>query len=104
IVALTRLRPPSPAPPQLDQASAPYALLDVGPGPLEYHFLFFNQTDPAPPAVRAKQAWFGDERFRRAISFAIARPGLVRLASDGRATPIWSHVTPGNRLWVNTEI
>ncbi|HKB12214.1 MAG TPA: ABC transporter substrate-binding protein [Vicinamibacterales bacterium] len=87
-----------------DQASAPYALHDLGPGPLEYHFLFFNQNDPAPPAVRAKQAWFGDERFRRAISFAIDRPGLVRLAYDGRATPIWSHVTPGNRLWVNTEI
>jgi peptide/nickel transport system substrate-binding protein len=86
-----------------DQASAPYALHDLGPG-LEYHFLFFNQNDPVPAAVRPKQAWFSDERFRRAISLAIDRASLVRLAYNGRATPIWGHVTPGNRLWANTTI
>jgi len=87
-----------------DQASLPYALHDLGPGPLEYHFLFFNQNDPVPAAVRPKQAWFGDERFRRALSLAIDRASLVRLAYNGRATPIWGHVTPGNRMWVNTAI
>jgi peptide/nickel transport system substrate-binding protein len=86
-----------------DQASGPYALHDLGPG-LEYHFLFFNQNDPVPPAIRARQAWFGDERFRRAMSLAIDRASLVRLAYSGRATPIWGHVTPGNRLWANTAI
>jgi len=86
-----------------DQASAPYVLRDLGPG-LEYHFLFFNQNDPVPSAVRGKQVWFGDERFRRAISLAIDRASLVRLAYNGRGTPIWSHVTPGNRLWANTAI
>ncbi|MBW8862733.1 MAG: hypothetical protein JF601_10265, partial [Acidobacteria bacterium] len=49
-----------------DQASAPYALRDLGPG-LEYQFLFFNQNESVPAAIRVKQAWFGDERFRRAI-------------------------------------
>ncbi|HMF93008.1 MAG TPA: ABC transporter substrate-binding protein [Vicinamibacterales bacterium] len=86
-----------------DQANGPYELRDLGPG-LEYHFLFFNQNDPAPAAVRAKQAWFADERFRRAISLAIDRASLVGLAYRGRATPIWGHVTPGNRLWANTAI
>ncbi|HJZ71676.1 MAG TPA: ABC transporter substrate-binding protein [Vicinamibacterales bacterium] len=86
-----------------DQSAGPYQLHDLGPG-LEYHFLFFNQNDPAPGAARAKQAWFGDERFRRAISLAIDRASLVRLAYSGRATPIWGHVTPGNRLWANTAI
>jgi peptide/nickel transport system substrate-binding protein len=86
-----------------DQASAPYVLRDLGPG-LEYHFLFFNQNDPVPAAVRGKQAWFGDERFRRAISLAIDRASLVRLAYNGRGTPIWGHVTPGNRLWANAAI
>ena len=86
-----------------DQAAAPYALRDLGPG-LEYHFLFFNQNDQVPVATRAKQAWFGDERFRRAISLAIDRASLVRLAYNGRGTPIWGHVTPGNRLWANTAI
>jgi peptide/nickel transport system substrate-binding protein len=86
-----------------DQAAGPYALHDLGPG-LEYHFLFFNQNDPAPAAVRGKQAWFGDERFRRAMSLAIDRASLVRLAYSGRATPLWGHVTPGNRLWADTSI
>jgi len=86
-----------------DQASAPYLLRDLGPG-LEYHFLFFNQNESVPAAVRAKQAWFGDDRFRRAISLAIDRASLVRLAYSGRGTPIWGHVTPGNRLWANTAI
>ena len=86
-----------------DQGSANYALHDLGPG-LEYHFLFFNQNDPVPAAVRAKEAWFADERFRRAISLAIDRASLVRLAYHGRGTPIWGHVTPGNRLWANAAI
>src|SRR5207248_3117326 len=76
---------------------------DLGPG-LEYHFLFFNQNDPAPSSVKPKQAWFGDERFRRAISLAIDRASLVRLAYSGRGTPLWGPVTPGNRLWANAEI
>ena len=28
----------------------------------------------------------------------------MRLAYGGRATPLWGHVTPGNRRWVNTSI
>ena len=86
-----------------DQKSSSFLLQDLGPG-LEYHFLFFNQNDPAPSSVKAKQAWFRDERFRRAVSLAIDRPSLVRLAYNGRGTPLWGHVTPGNRLWANTEI
>jgi len=38
--------------------------------------------------------------FRRAVSAAIDRQGIVRLVYDGRAAPIWTHVTPGNKLWM----
>ena len=86
-----------------DQKASSFVLQDLGPG-LEYHFLFFNQNDPAPSSVKPKQAWFGDERFRRAISLAIDRASLVRLAYSGRGTPLWGPVTPGNRLWANAEI
>ena len=86
-----------------DQQSSSFQLQDLGPG-LEYHFLFFNQNDPAPTSVKPKQAWFRDERFRRAISLAIDRASLVRLAYNGRGTPLWGPVTPGNRLWANTAI
>ena len=83
-----------------------FRLMDVGPG-LEYHFLFFNLNDFSgknlPEAAR-KQAWFRDARFRQAISAAIDREGIARLVFDGRVTPLWAHVTPGNKLWVNTAV
>jgi peptide/nickel transport system substrate-binding protein len=88
--------------PQADR----YRLVDVGPG-LEYTFLFFNLNDLAParsPHFAARQRWFKDVRFRRAVSAAIDREAMVRLVYHGRATPLWWHVTPGNRLWLNTSL
>jgi len=81
-------------------------LYDLGSG-LEYVFMFFNlnHVDSAKsPEIARKQRWFQDVRFRRALSLAVDRKGMVRLAYNGKATPIWSHVTPGNKLWVNTAI
>lgn len=75
-----------------------YKLQDLGPG-LEYNFLFFN-LNPGRP----KQAWFSDVNFRRAVSAAIDREAIVKLVYDGRATPLWGHVTPGNKLWVNAAL
>ncbi|MFB3826839.1 MAG: ABC transporter substrate-binding protein [Bryobacteraceae bacterium] len=75
-----------------------YALHDLGPG-LEYNFLFFNLNEG-----RSKQSWFGDANFRRAVSAAIDREGIVKLVYNGRAAPLWGHVTPGNRLWVNATL
>jgi peptide/nickel transport system substrate-binding protein len=88
--------------PQADR----YHLVDVGPG-LEYTFLFFNLNEVDPtrlPHVAARQRWFKDVRFRRAVSAAIDREAMVRLVYHGRATPLWWHVTPGNRLWLNTSL
>jgi peptide/nickel transport system substrate-binding protein len=79
---------------------------DVGPS-LEYTFLFFNLNDVDAarlPEVARRQAWFRDLSFRRAVSAAIDRPGIARLAFDGRATPLATHVTPGNRLWLDTGL
>ena len=89
-----------------DQAAKQYQLKDLGPS-LEYNFLFFNQNDLSGknlPQVAAKQRWFGDLGFRRAVSRAIDREGIVRLVYRGRAVPLWGNVSPGNRLWVNTAI
>jgi len=85
------------------QAARNYVVRDLGPG-LEYTFLFFNQNEPRNEELRTKQRWFGDERFRRAVSLAIDRDGVVRLVYSGRATALWGHVTPGNRLWANDAI
>jgi len=82
-----------------------YRLEDLGPG-LEYTFLFFNLNDLADgkPAMSAKQAWFREIAFRQAVSAALDRAGMVRLVSRGRGTPLATHVTPGNRLWVNRAV
>lgn len=89
-----------------DQAQRGYRLADLGPG-LEYNFIFFNLNDLSAkqlPAIARKQAWFRDVRFRQAVSAAIDRQGIVRLVYNGRGTPLWGPVTPGDRLWVNTAI
>ncbi len=81
-------------------------LHDLGPG-LGYEFLFFNLNDLSGrelPALERKQRWFRARPFRRAVSAAIDRDGIVRLVYGGRATPIASHVSPGNRLWANGDL
>ena len=88
-----------------EAAARRYRLQDLGPG-LEYTFLFFNLNDLAEgkPAISPKQAWFRQTAFRQAVSAALDREGMVRLVSRGRATPLATHVTPGNRLWVNRTL
>lgn len=87
-----------------DASGGRYRLKDLGPG-LEYSFLVFNQnTTGKLDAVARKQRWFRQLAFRQAVSAAIDRKGIVRLVYQGRATPLGSHVTPGNKLWVNTAL
>jgi peptide/nickel transport system substrate-binding protein len=88
------------------QATRHYHLDDLGPG-LEYNFLFFNLNDPGPkasPDIARKQVWFQDVRFRQAVSAAIDREAIVRLVYNSRATPLWTQVTPGNKLWIDPTI
>jgi peptide/nickel transport system substrate-binding protein len=81
-------------------------LLDLGPG-LEYNFLLLNMNDDTAgrlPEIARKEAWFRQMEFRRAVSQAIDRAGIVRLVYEGRGAPLWSQVTPGNQLWRNTSL
>jgi peptide/nickel transport system substrate-binding protein len=83
-----------------------YRLTDLGAS-LEYSFLFFNLNDlsaKALPGVARKQEWFRRREFREAVGSALDRDGIVRLVYQGRATPLGTHVTPGNRLWVNEAL
>jgi peptide/nickel transport system substrate-binding protein len=89
-----------------DQQAKGFRLSDVGPS-LEFNFLFFNQNSALPKDasdLSRKQAWFQQAAFRQAISSAIDRNGIIKLVYRGRATPLWFHVTPANKLWLNTEI
>jgi peptide/nickel transport system substrate-binding protein len=87
------------------EATAPYTLADLGAG-LDYSFLFFNLNDLGPEfgEIGRRQRWFRETAFRRAVSRAIDRDAIVRLVYRGRATPLWSHVPPGNTVWVNRAI
>lgn len=89
-----------------DRGDRKYDVLDLGPG-LDYTFLFFNQNAAAPgapaPVVRAR-GWFRQQPFRQAVSLAIDREAIVRLVYKGRATPLWGHVPPGNKLWVDRSL
>ncbi len=81
-------------------------LYDLGPD-LEYNFLLFNLNSTLPAKagdIKRKQQWFKDVRFRQAISSAIDREGMNRIVYRGRGAPIWTHVTPGNRLWFDSSI
>ena len=85
-------------------AARKYVLQDLGPG-LEYSFLVFNlNTTGKLEGMAKKRAWFGNVAFRRAVSAAIDRRGIARLVYQGRATPLGTHVTPGNKLWVNAAL
>jgi peptide/nickel transport system substrate-binding protein len=88
------------------QTERGYRLYDLGPG-LEYDFLFFNLNtlaSGAPPNVVERQRWFQKVRFRRAVSAAIDRAAIIRLVYQGRATALWSNVTPGNKRWMNSSL
>ncbi len=89
-----------------DQPRRNYELRDLGAG-LGYEFLFFNQNDvpaTAPADTAARRRWFRQLAFRQAVSSAIDRDAIVRLTYRGRATPLWGHVPPGNKVWVNASL
>ena len=89
-----------------DQEAKAFQLQDVGPS-LEFNFLFFNLNSVVPKdssELQRKQSWFRQIAFRQAVSSAIDRSGIIRLVYRGRATPLWFHVTPANKLWLNAAI
>jgi peptide/nickel transport system substrate-binding protein len=88
-----------------EQTARSFRVYDAGPS-LEYNFLFFNLNSalPARSDIARKQKWFRQVQFRRAISLAIDREAMVRLIYRGRATALWTPVTPASSFWINTAI
>lgn len=89
-----------------DEGRRPFRLYDAGPG-LEYAFLAFNLNDldsGGAPSIVKKQRWFRQVAFRQAISNAIDRDAIVRLAYAGRAYPLLAPVSPGNKLWFDPTV
>lgn len=81
-----------------DAEGAGVVLRDLGPS-LEYAFVVLNLDDGPPARPLPRTRWFHDATVRHAISTAIDRAAIAHLVYDGRATPLGSHVSPGNRRW-----
>ena len=88
----------------------PDAVSDNGPT-TDSEFLWFNQVAPSrlpefKPEYKPeyKKDWFRSVAFRRAVSEAINRADLSRLAYKGHASPAAGPVSPTNKLWFNAAI
>lgn len=78
-----------------------YTVYD-GPEGFGQTFLVLNQNPAGitPP----KLTWFQDVRFRRALSHAVDRNTIVQQVLSGRATPAWSPISVGNKLYFNDKV
>jgi peptide/nickel transport system substrate-binding protein len=70
---------------------------------LDSEEMWFNQV-PTSPLADYKKAWFTSTNFRRAISEAINREDLARIAFRTRARPAVGPVSPANKFWFNSKL
>jgi peptide/nickel transport system substrate-binding protein len=80
----------------------PGATRDLGPS-LNTEQMWFNQAAGAPLPDWEK-SWFQNQSFRVAVSRAIKRADLARIAYAGHATPAYSFISPSNQTWYNSKI
>jgi peptide/nickel transport system substrate-binding protein len=81
---------------------APELTHDAGPS-LDTEQMWFNQVAKSP-IPDYKKAWFRSTSFRRAISSAINRADLCRVAFNSRATPAVGPISPTNKFWFNARL
>jgi peptide/nickel transport system substrate-binding protein len=83
-------------------AEKPAMAHDSGPS-LDTEQMWFNQVENSP-LPEYKKAWFRSTDFRRAISDAINRQDLARIAFRGHAQPAVGMVSPANLFWFNASL
>ncbi len=81
---------------------APGSIHDLGAS-LNTEQMWFNQS-PAAPLPAWEKAWFTNRAFRDAVSQAIHRADLARIAYNGHATPANGFVSPANTTWYNHSL
>jgi peptide/nickel transport system substrate-binding protein len=81
---------------------SPQSVHDLGAS-LNTEQVWFNQFAGAP-LPEFEKAWFQNRNFRIAVSLAIHRSDLARIAYDGHATPAFGYISPSNKLWYNNDL
>ncbi len=80
----------------------PSQVRDLGPS-LNTEQMWFNQA-PSAPLPSWEKDWFQSRAFRVAVSQAIHRTDLARLAYEGHATPAYTFISPANVAWYDRNI
>ena len=80
----------------------PASARDLGPS-LNTEQVWFNQS-PEAPLPTWEKSWFQNRAFRTAVSEAIHRSDLARIAYGGHATPANGFISPANTAWYNQNI
>ena len=80
----------------------PAAVRDLGPS-LNTEQMWFNQA-ASSPLPDWEKAWFQSRAFRGAVSQAIHRADLARIAYQGHATPAYDFISPANTAWHNSKV
>ena len=90
------------------EARSDYTVVDLGPAFSTYWFMF-NLDDgvdkegtPFVDPMKAK--WFNTKGFRKAVSHAIDRDGMVRTVLNGRGVPLWTFYSPANKEWAHDGV
>ncbi|MGB6692443.1 MAG: ABC transporter substrate-binding protein [Terracidiphilus sp.] len=80
----------------------PSSVRDLGPS-LNTEQMWFNQA-PGAPIPAWEKSWFQNRAFRVAVSQAIHRDDLARIAYLGHATPAYSFISPANTEWYDHQM
>ena len=78
------------------------AVVDMGLT-LDSLVTWFNQV-PNSPIAGPKKEWFRSAAFRKALSLAVNRDDICRIAYLGKAKPGVGPISPANRVWFNAEL
>jgi len=79
----------------------PAAARDIGPS-MDADFLWFNEAPAGLPVW--KQKWFTSVMFRHAVSAAINREDVARIAWLTHAHPAAGPLSPANAYWFNADL
>ena len=80
-----------------------YKLMNLGPG-WGVSYISFNLNPPASAVPQWKIKLFQNRVFRQAISYAINRQLICSTVFRGFAQPLWSYISPANKVFYNPGV